>query len=63
MYWSLVYILLSVGNIEVMFAGSYETMAECFEARDKIILQKYNGERDQFDKNEQAVCIKSDVGF
>jgi hypothetical protein len=54
---------LQVGNIEVMFAGSYKTMAECFEARDKIILNKYGGERDQFDENEQAVCIKSNVGF
>jgi len=63
MYWSLILIILSQGNIEVVFGGGYETMVECFEARDKVILERYDGTREQFDVNEQAVCIKSNVGF
>jgi hypothetical protein len=59
--WLLVYIVLSNDGIDVGQVASVMTMAECFEARDQLVLQVSDDE--YFPINQQAVCIQTDVGF
>ena len=61
MSWLLVYIVLSYNGIDVGQVGAYSTMAECFHARDELKLQV--SDTDHFKINQQAICIRTNVGF
>lgn len=61
MYWVLIYLVLGAEGLESNPVGAFETMAECFEARDELILLV--SDKETFPVNQQAICIKSDLGF
>lgn len=63
MTWLLVYIVLSNDGIDVGQLGSYSTMTECFEAREALVLEVGDLNTGLFKVNQQAICIRTNVGF
>jgi len=58
MVWMLLYIIIELDTVNVGQMGMFKTMAECFEARDELVLAV--GKDGYFPTNQQAICIKSD---
>lgn len=60
--WLLVYIVLSIDGIDVGQVASVETIVECFEAREELLQAVAPGE-EKFPINQQAICMRTDLGF
>jgi len=59
MSWILVYITIHGSTIVVSDEGYYDTIGQCFDKREELVLQvtkDYKG----FPVNHQAVCIQTD---
>jgi hypothetical protein len=60
--WLLVYIVLSNDGIDVGQIANTLTISECFEAREEL-LQSVAPGKERFPINQQAICMRTDVGF
>jgi hypothetical protein len=60
--WLLIYIVLSQDGIDVGQVANTLTIEECFKAREELLVQVNPGE-DRFPINQQAICVRIDLGF
>ena len=60
--WLLVYIVLSNDGIDVGQVANTRTITECFEAREELLQTVAPGE-ESFPINQQAICMRTNVGF
>jgi hypothetical protein len=61
MFYTLVLILLSGGNVNATVYSIHDRMDDCFKARNEILI-KGNHMNGFFPENTQAVCIRTSVG-
>jgi len=60
MYWMLVIVGIFNGGPEVSSEGVYETMDQCFYAREEIIWEYFGDVDGRPPTNFQVVCIPTD---
>jgi len=58
MFYTLVLILLSGGNVNATVYSIHDRMDDCFKARNEILI-KGNHTNGFFPENTQAVCIRT----
>lgn len=61
MSWVLVVIALLGGEkVETTIEGIYSQFDECFDARDQVIVERWENYEGFPEVNHQVVCIRSD---
>lgn len=61
MYWVLIYLTVGLETVQASTVGAYETMTECFEARESLKMTVTD--TSHFPLNQQAICIQTDKGL
>ena len=59
MAWILVFITITASGPEIKEIDLFQTMEECFYARQSLIIER--GGMEYFPINEQAVCVSTDI--